>query len=105
MLTRDYDSILKVICELRASSIKVEKLFLLFLLFDLSVSGVATEIKVTMTHRKMPVLINFPLGAHHGLDLRPRATLKKKFVSCPADGRNCGQSGGHKIVFLFFLRK
>ena len=33
------------------------------------------------------------------------ATLKKKFVSCPAGGRNCGQSGGRKILFFpcFFL--
>ena len=31
---------------------------------------------------------------------------KKKFVSCPAGGLNCGQSGGRKIVFFsvfFFL--
>ena len=39
-----------------------------------------------------------------------QATLKKKFVSCPAGGRNCGQSGGRKIVlflviFLFFGKK
>ena len=27
---------------------------------------------------------------------------KKKFVSCPAGGRNCGQSDGFKI-FIFFL--
>ena len=34
-----------------------------------------------------------------------QATLKKKFVSCPAGGRNCGQLGGRKIFFftLFFL--
>ena len=30
-----------------------------------------------------------------------KATLKKKFVSCTAGGRNYGQSGGCKI-FLFF---
>ena len=31
----------------------------------------------------------------------PKATLKKKFVSCPAGGHNSDQSGGRKI-FLFF---
>ena len=30
-----------------------------------------------------------------------KATLKKKFVSCPAGGHGCGQLGGRKI-FLFF---
>ena len=34
-------------------------------------------------------------GYHH-------ATLKKKFVSCPAGGRNCGQLSGH-IIFCVFL--
>ena len=29
-----------------------------------------------------------------------KATLKKKFVSCPPGGHNCGQSGGHKIFFF-----
>ena len=28
------------------------------------------------------------------------ATLTKKFVSCPAGGRNYGQSGGRKILFF-----
>ena len=31
---------------------------------------------------------------------RSKATLKKKFVSCPAGGRNYGQSGGRKLFFL-----
>ena len=31
------------------------------------------------------------------------ATLKKKFVSCPAGGHNFGQSGGRKIFFFFFF--
>ena len=31
----------------------------------------------------------------------PEATLKKKFVSCPAGIHTSGQSGGRKI-FLFF---
>ena len=33
------------------------------------------------------------------------ATLKKKFVSCTAGGRNYGQSGGRKknSVFFFFF--
>ena len=30
-----------------------------------------------------------------------KATLK--FVSCPALGHNCGQSGGRKIFFFFFF--
>ena len=36
-----------------------------------------------------------------------KATLNKKLVSCPAGGRNCGQSGGHKIFFspFFFCKK
>ena len=29
-----------------------------------------------------------------------QATLKNKFVSCPAGGHNCGQSGGRKIFFF-----
>ena len=28
------------------------------------------------------------------------AKLKKKFVSCPAGGRNCGQSGGRNFFFF-----
>ena len=32
-----------------------------------------------------------------------QATLKTKFVSCPAGGHNCGQSGGRKIFFFFFF--
>ena len=27
--------------------------------------------------------------------------IKKKCVSCPAGGKNCGQSGGRKILFYF----
>ena len=30
-----------------------------------------------------------------------KATLKKKFVSCTASGRNYGQSGGRKLFFFF----
>ena len=37
------------------------------------------------------------------------ATLKKKLVSCPADGQNCGQSGSRKNFFFsqfsFFGKK
>ena len=29
-----------------------------------------------------------------------QATLKKKFVSCPAGGQNCGHSGGRNVFFL-----
>ena len=35
-----------------------------------------------------------------------RDTLKKKFVSCPADGQNHGHSGGRNFFsFLFFWRE
>ena len=36
-----------------------------------------------------------------------KATLKKKFVSGPVGGQNCGQSGGRKIFFspFFFGKK
>ena len=41
--------------------------------------------------------------------VRSEATLKKNFVSCPAGGRICGQSGGGKIffftLFFFFFKK
>ena len=32
-----------------------------------------------------------------------KATLKKKYVSCPAGGHNSGQSGGRKIFFFLFF--
>ena len=32
-----------------------------------------------------------------------KATLKKKFVSCPVGGHNCGQSRGRKIFSFFFF--
>ena len=32
-----------------------------------------------------------------------KATLKKKFVSCPAGGRNYGHSGGRKFFFFFLF--
>ena len=31
-----------------------------------------------------------------------QATLKKKFVSCPAGGHTSGQSGGRKMFFSFY---
>ena len=33
----------------------------------------------------------------------PKATLKTKFVSCVAGGRNCRQSGGRKFIFFPFF--
>ena len=33
----------------------------------------------------------------------PKATLKKKFVFCPAGGNNNGQSGGRKIFFFIYI--
>ena len=44
-------------------------------------------------------------GGVGGID--PKAILYKKFLSCHAAGRNCGQSRGHKIFFFpsfFFFR-
>ena len=37
------------------------------------------------------------------LDCYTAPPLKKKFVSCPAGGRNCGQSGCRKFFFLLLF--
>ena len=46
--------------------------------------------------------ITIPVGS---MLFMPEATLKKKFVSCPAGGHNSGHSGGRKIFFflIYFL--
>ena len=43
-------------------------------------------------------------GPHEGkmVQWNYKATLQKKFVSYPADDRNCGQSGGRKSLGFFF---
>ena len=39
------------------------------------------------------------------LPLLTQAAHKKKSVSCPAGGQNCGQSGGRNFFFFFRVRK